>query len=308
MLLSIKIMSNTWNNLAAHFRRRFGCRGQKIPLDVGGSCPNRDGTLSNIGCTFCNILGSGSGFSLSGMSITEQWEHWRKHFYVPHRPICFIAYLQSFSNTYGSLDKFSSILAQIMDLEGLSGISVATRPDCLTEEKLKLIADMFCLEKWVELGVQTLRDETLMYINRRHTAKCSEDAIIQVAKSGIQVCAHVMFGLPGETPEDMLKTVDRLNALPVHGIKFHNVYVERYTVLEKEYIKGLYTPLTERMYIELIVESLYRLRPDIVIHRVVADPPSKDLVAPEWAQHKSYLVRTIERHYRLRLPKVNSLL
>lgn len=295
---------NTWNNLAMHFRRRFGCRCQKIPLDVGSFCPNRDGAISHTGCTFCNVLGSGSGLGLSGMSIAEQWDHWHKHFSTSHQSICFIAYLQSFSNTYGPLSRFSSILAQIKDLPDIVGISVGTRPDCLTAKKLQLLADMPFLEKWLELGIQTLHEATLVRINRGHSKVCSEQAIIQAAEVGLQVCVHIMFGLPGETIEDMLNTIDQLNQLPIHGVKFHNVYVCKNTLLEKEFYSGLYTPLSEEVYTELVVESLYRLRPDIVIHRVVADPALGELVAPEWARHKSDVVRGIERRFRDRLPKI----
>lgn len=291
---------NTWNTLAMHFRRRFGCRGQKIPLDVGSSCPNRDG-FSGIGCVFCNMFGSGSGLGMSGMSIAEQWDYWHKHFSISNRPIRFIAYLQSFSNTYGPLDRFSSILAQIKGLRDMAGISVGTRPDCVTVDKLQILTEMSCLEKWIELGIQTLHDTTLLNIRRGHSSKCSEQAIIQTANMGIQVCAHVMFGLPGETPEHMLETIDRLNMLPIHGVKFHNVYVCRNTQLEKAYYNGTYRPLTEELYSDLVVEALCRLRPDIVIHRVVADPGPGELVAPEWAAHKSALVRGIERRYRDRL-------
>lgn len=293
---------NTWNNLALHFRRRFGCRGQKIPLDVGNSCPNRDRSNSNIGCVFCNVSGSGSGLGLSGMSISEQWNYWHKHFSISNQSICFIAYLQSFSNTYGPLSKFSSILAKIKDLQDVAGISVGTRPDCLTYKKLSLIAEMPYLEKWIELGVQSLHDETLIKINRGHSSRCSEQAIIQAAGIGIQVCAHVMFGLPGETPNHMLQTIDRLNSLPIHGIKFHNVYVCKNTILEKEFHAGNYHPLSEDSYSDIVVESLYRLRPDIVIHRVVADPLPEELVAPEWARYKSTVVRGIEKRFRDRLP------
>lgn len=291
---------NTWNNLAMHFRRRLGCRGQKIPLDVGSSCPNRKHSNSNIGCVFCNVFGSGSGLGLSGMSIAEQWNYWHKHFSISNQYIRFIAYLQSFSNTYGPLSKFSSILAQIKDLQDVAGISVGTRPDCLTSKKLSLIAEMPYLEKWVEFGVQSLHDETLIKIKRGHSAKCSEQAIIQAADAGIQVCAHVMFGLPGETPTHMLQTIDRLNNLPIHGIKFHNVYVCKNTILEKEFNAGNYHPLTEADYSDIVVESLYRLRPDIVIHRVVADPLPEELVAPEWARYKSAVVRGIEKRFRAR--------
>ena len=155
-------------------------------------------------------------------------------------------------------------------------------------------------EKWLELGVQTLNDATLRRINRGHDAAASARAIELAEKTDVQVCAHLMLGLPGETPDDVHATVRRLNALPVHGVKLHNVYVCRNTALEQAYRSGGYVPLTEGAYIELAVDALTELRPDIIIHRVVADPAPGELVAPDWAARKGDLVRFIQHAYHKR--------
>lgn len=286
-----------WNTFTSHLRRRFGQRVQKIPLDAGSSCPNRDGVLSRAGCTFCNAVGSGSGMGLSGMDLPAQWDHWRAHFHASGRATLFIAYLQSFSNTYGSISRFSTLLDVLRDLPDMAGISVGTRPDCIDAEKAVMLAALPCPEKWLELGVQTLHDATLLRINRGHNAAASEAAIKLVATAGVQVCAHLMLGLPGESPDDVLETIRRINDLPVHGVKFHNVYVCSNTALEHEFRTGTYTPLAEEAYIELIIEALHRLRPDIIIHRVVADPAPGELVAPLWATKKADLLRAIEHGY-----------
>ena len=288
---------HTWNTFTVHLRERFGQRVQKIPLDAGASCPNRDGTLSRAGCTFCNAVGSGSGLGLAGMNLPAQWDHWREHFRKSNRASLFLAYLQSFSNTYGPAARLAALLDILRTLPDLAGVSVGTRPDCLDAEKLALLGAAPWREKWLELGVQTLNDATLRRINRGHDAASSARAIELAAKTDVQVCAHRMLGLPGETPDDVRDTVRRLNALPVHGVKLHNVYVCRGTALERAYRAGAYAPLTEGAYIALAVDVLTGLRPDIIIHRVVADPAPGELVAPDWATRKGDLVRFIQHAY-----------
>ena len=291
---------HTWNTFTVHLRQRFGQRVQKIPLDAGASCPNRDGTLSRAGCTFCNAIGSGSGLGLAGMNLPAQWAYWREHFRKSNRASLFLAYLQSFSNTYGPASRLAALLDILRGLPDLAGISVGTRPDCLDAEKLALLAAAPWREKWLELGVQTLNDATLRRINRGHDAAASERAISLAAGTDVQVCAHLMLGLPGEGRDDVLATVRRLNALPVHGVKLHNVYVCQGTALARAHRAGDYSPLSEEAYIDLAVDALLALRPDIIIHRVVADPAPGELVAPEWAARKGDLVRYIQHEYHRR--------
>lgn len=292
----------SWNALAAHFKRRFGQRAQKIPLDAGATCPNRDGALSRAGCTFCNAIGSGSGLAGQGMSLAEQWALWRAHFLASGKAALFLAYFQSFSNTYGPAARLARLLDELDGLPDLVGLSVGTRPDCVDAEKARLLAAAPWPETWLELGVQTLNDETLRRINRGHDAAASLRAIDLAASAGrVQVCAHLMIGLPGETPDDVLATVERLNATPVHGVKLHNVYVCRGTALEREFLAGDYRPPERAAYVNLAVEALARLRPDIVVHRVVADPAPGELRAPDWARDKSGLVREIEHGYHARM-------
>lgn len=296
---------HSWNTFTLHLRRRFGQRVQKIPLDAGSSCPNRDGTLSRDGCTFCNAVGSGSGLGLAGMNIPAQWNHWREHFRKSNRASLFLAYLQSFSNTYGPAARLAALIDILRPLPDLAGLSVGTRPDCIDAEKLALLHGAPWKEKWLELGVQTLNDATLRRINRGHDAASSERAIDLAAQTNVQVCAHLMLGLPGETPDDVLRTVRRLNALPVNGVKLHNVYVCRNTALERDYRAGNYEPLAEEAYVRLAVDALVELRPDIIIHRVVADPAPGELVAPDWATRKGDLVRFIQHAYHERIEEKN---
>lgn len=289
-----------WHTLATYFRRKYGVRVQKIPLDAGATCPNRDGTLSARGCIFCNDSGSGSGMGLRGLDLRAQWDAWYTKYTTTDSDRLFMAYLQSFSNTYGPASRLAAMLEIFRTLPDLAGVSVGTRPDCLDPEKMAILGAAPWKEKWLELGVQTLNDATLRRINRGHDAAASAKAIELAEKTDVQVCAHLMLGLPGETPDDVHATVRRLNALPVHGVKLHNVYVCRNTALERAYRAGEYVPLTEDAYVELAVDALTELRPDIIIHRVVADPAPGELVAPDWATRKGDLVRFIQHAYHRR--------
>lgn len=291
-----------WNDLSSHLRRRFGRKVQKIPLDAGATCPNRDGTLSHSGCTFCNEVGSGSGLRSQGLNIAAQWNHWRAHFLNTGRAALFLAYLQSFSNTYGPAERLRGLLEELRGLPDLVGCSVGTRPDCLDAEKAALLADAPGSENWVELGVQTFNDATLRRINRGHDAACSERAVRLIARAGVQVCAHLIAGLPGETGQDFLASVRRLNDLPAAGVKFHNLFVCRNTPLEHELRQGLYRPLEQQAYVDLVTEALELLRSDLVVHRVVADPTAQELIAPEWSLHKHAVVLAVEKNIRSRNP------
>lgn len=294
-----------WNTFSSALRQRFGQRVQKIPLDcgdAGSTCPNRDGTLSHTGCVFCNPLGSGSGLGMGGLSLAGQWEQWRNHFLSAGRASLFLAYLQSFTNTYGPASRFAAVLDQLRPLPDMVGLCVGTRPDCMDAEKAALISSMNCPETWLELGVQSFHDATLVRINRGHTAAQSESAILNAHKARLKVCAHLIAGLPGESPEDFLHSVRRLNELPVQGVKFHNLYVCHHTPLEREYLAGRYTPLTQTQYIELMVEALHTVRPDMLIHRVAADPAEGELVAPLWALDKHLTQIAIEKALRAQNP------
>lgn len=288
---------NRYHPLATYFRHRFHQRVQKIPLDAGFTCPNRDGTLSTQGCIFCNPQGSGSGMGLQGMSIKEQWAFWREKFTLSRGSATFIAYLQSFSNTYGPLEKLEQTLAAIEALPDLAGLSIGTRPDCIDAEKLaciaKTAANPAIQEVWLELGLQSARDKTLARINRGHDFAAFKKAVHMAAEYRIKVCAHIIAGLPGESLDDFLYTVDQVNALPVHGIKFHNLYVAENTPLAEEWRRGEYRPLSEAIYIDTIVEALPRLRPEIVIQRLTGDPAEGELIAPVWTFSKGDILAAI---------------
>ena len=191
-----------WHTLAAYFRRKYGMRVQKIPLDAGSACPNRDGLLSTRGCVFCNALGSGSGLGGRGLSLAAQWQAWRQKYRAGDPDRRFLAYLQSFSNTYGSLERLQDLLHAVAALPDCCGLAVGTRPDCLSPSKLDALlragAEAGVAEIWLELGLQSAHDATLARVNRGHTAACAAKAVAEAAGRGLLVCGHLMAGLPGE--------------------------------------------------------------------------------------------------------------
>jgi hypothetical protein len=271
-----------YNAVSAHWRTVFGRPARKIPLDAGFSCPNRDGTVSLGGCSFCNAHGSGTGLH-PVMDLATQWEHWRKSRLARWGDVALVAYLQAFSNTHGPAGKLRQVLGILSGLEGLEGLCLGTRPDCLDHEKLELLAAFPVRELWLELGLQSANPATLARVNRGHSPECFARAAETAAQAGIKILAHVVAGLPGETPEDWAATVDFVNALPVAGIKFHNLYVARDTPLATEYRAGLFEPPGLADYASWVARSLAGLRPDIVVHRLAADPAPGELLAPTWA-------------------------
>ena len=281
--------------LSAYFRSRFQRRIQKVPLDAGSSCPNRDGTLSRAGCVFCNAHGSGSGLGNQGFSLSRQWQHWIERYQRTESGRYFMAYLQSFSNTYGPASRLRELLDTIVALPGSMGVSVGTRPDCLDDEKLLLLARCPLPEVWLELGLQSMHDATLRRINRRHSRTVSEEAVRAAARHGIHVCGHLMAGLPGEDAEAFLASVRWAAALPLAGIKIHNVYVCRDTALAEQYRAGMYRPLEREAYLELLAAALPLLPSRMVIHRLTGDPAPRELVAPAWAVEKRGLLTSLHR-------------
>ncbi|WP_446424150.1 TIGR01212 family radical SAM protein [Mailhella sp.] len=285
-----------YRSLDSWLRARHGEKVQKIPLDAGSGCPNRDGTLAAGGCTFCNALGSGSGRARE--SFAAQWDYWHgRHARSPRTKNVrlFLGYIQSFTNTYGPASRLASLLAELEGLPGLAGASVGTRPDCVDEEKMALMAAAPWPEFWLELGAQSCRDSTLRRINRGHSAADTERAVHLAAQHGVNVCLHLMAGLPGERGDDFLETVRWAASLPIQGVKLHNLYVPHDTALEQEWARGGYRPMEQEEYVELAARALTILPSTVVMHRLCADPAPGELAAPAWAMDKGITVMHLDR-------------
>lgn len=291
-----------YRDLNTYLREIFGERVQKIPIDAGFGCPNRDGTISNKGCIFCDSRGSGTGALINkGISIKDQVKAAREYLRKRYKAKKFIAYFQSFTNTYAPVEKLKEIYDQALCFDDIVGLSIGTRPDCVDEEKLKLIAsykDKYMV--WIEYGLQSAHDETLRRINRGHDVKCFEDAVYMTEKYGINICAHVILGLPGEDRSMMLNTARYVSSLPIHGIKIHLLYVVEGTALAEMYKRGEFRCLEMEEYVELVVDFLELLRPDIVIQRLTGDPVRSELVAPAWAMEKWKVLQMIQKRLEQR--------
>ena len=285
-----------YRTLDSWLRSRHGEKIQKIPLDAGSGCPNRDGSLGSGGCSFCNASGSGSGRACE--SFEKQWEYWRGRLARSPRTKNvkrYLGYIQSFTNTYGPASRLASLLRELDGLPGLVGACVGTRPDCVDEEKMALMASVPWPEFWLELGLQSHRDDTLARINRGHSAADSEKAVRLAAEHGVNVCVHLMAGLPGERGEDFIDTVRWAASLPVQGVKLHNLYVPQGTALEQEWKLGGYAPMEQEEYAELAARALTLLPSSVVMHRITAAPAPGELSAPGWAADKGITVMHIDR-------------
>jgi radical SAM protein (TIGR01212 family) len=279
-----------------YLREIFGERVHKISLDAGLGCPNRDGAISQKGCTFCDRQGSGTGALINhGLSIHEQIAQARTAVSKRYGAKKFIAYFQSFTNTYAPPQRLKALYDQALTPGDMVGLSVATRPDCVNIDLLRLLA---CYQRdylvWVEYGLQSSHDETLKRINRGHNADCFERCVLMSNECGLNICAHIILGLPGEDREMMLQTARFLSNLPIQGVKIHLLYVVKGTSLEGLYAKGEFRCLEQEEYVDLVVDILELLPPGMVIQRLTGDPLRSELVAPPWAKEKSTTLKLIQ--------------
>jgi radical SAM protein (TIGR01212 family) len=289
-----------YRDFNSSLREIFGGRVQKIALDAGFTCPNRDGTLSRGGCIYCDSRGSGTGAMLGRhLSIHEQMARGCEFARNRYGAEKFIAYFQSFTNTYGPVLTLKHLYDQALAHPGVVGLSVGTRPDCITPEILEVLGaykDRYLV--WLELGLQSAHDATLRRINRGHDVACFDRAVVMAADRGLNVCAHVILGLPGETGAMMIETARHLASLPLKGVKIHALYVVRGTQLSAMYERGQYRCLTREEYVESVVDFIELIPPHVVIQRLTGDPVHSELHAPEWVKDKRINLNLI--HDRLK--------
>ena len=273
--------------LSEYLKDKFGEKVYKITLDAGFTCPNRDGKISHAGCIFCDDGGSFSKAHSRLLSISEQIETGIKSQHARFGANKFMAYFQAFTNTYKPVSELEKIYKESLANPQIVGISIGTRPDCVDNAKLDLIASFIPkYETWIEYGLQTIHDKSLQWMNRGHDYKTFETAYFETKKRGIKVCAHVIFGLPDETKEDMLETIHKLSELQVDGVKFHALCVMPNTHLEKLYNKNEITLLSEAEYVDIVCEAIKILPPKTVIHRLCGNGYSKTMIAPLWLNNK----------------------
>lgn len=296
-----------WNNtkryhdLKSYWRNRFGGWVYKLPIDAGFTCPNRDGTVAAGGCIYCD--GRGSRLRQAGPlpSVSEQIAKGRAYYRKHRRAGQFIAYFQTFTNTYGPLDHLKRLYDEALAQEDVIGLSVGTRPDCVPDPVIRLLEGYAQKHHvWLEFGLQSMHDRTLNLINRGHSQAIFVDAVQRAAGKRMQICAHIIVGLPGESREEILETARFLAALPIQGIKIHALLALRGTALGKQYEDGLIALMTRDDYVRTVCDILEILPPEMVIQRLTADGYRDIFLAPQWAANKMEVLNAIDRELERR--------
>ncbi len=290
---------NLWGDYLNH---KYNTRVLKLPIDAGLSCPNRDGTISDKGCVFCSPEGSASSTATKTSEISKQMNLAKKSFKRADEDTRYIAYFQAFTNTYAPVKKLKSLYDQAISKEDVIGLMIATRPDCIKNGILDLIASYKKenFELWLEIGMQTMHDKSHKFLNRGHVHGDTKKAILQAAESKIPVCVHIILGIPGESWRDMMDTAEEISALPVSGVKFHHLHVIKGTELERLYNENKIDIIEFKDYVSTITDFLERLRPDIMIHRLIGDRDEKTLISPEWGMYKGTVIKAIDDEFERR--------
>lgn len=291
--------SNTnkrYHTLDYYYKNRFNQKVFKVSLNAGFSCPNIDGTKGYGGCIYCSKIGSGEFAGNKEDDIVKQFNEIKNMMLKKWPNAKYIGYFQARTNTYAPVEKLKSLYEKILDQENVIGLNIATRPDAISKECLDYLTE---LNKktylTIELGLQTTNEITSKLINRCHSLKCFEDMVKELRKRNIDVVVHIINGLPYETKNDMLNTVKYLNNLDIQGIKIHMLSILKNTPLEKLYKKEQFHILTKEEYIDIVIDQLELLRPEIVIHRITGDPKIDDLIEPFWLTKKFCVLNDIDK-------------
>lgn len=283
-----------YTTFTTELRQRFGCRVQRIALDAGLTCPNRDGSLGIGGCSFCGDRGAAAVGVQIELPLVEQLQRSKEYLRHKFRADRFLGYFQAYSNTYASVEALRILYQTVLDDPELAGMIIGTRPDCLPDPVLDLLTELHAKTYlWLELGMQTMHDQTLAAINRGHDHTCLVEAVQRCQDRGLRVCVHLILGLPGETREQMLASVRELNRLGVDGVKLHHLHVLKGSRLVDDYQRGTLRLLEREEYVQLVCDALELLDPRIVIHRLMGDGRS-ELLAPDWSRRKLEVLNLID--------------
>ncbi len=275
-------------------RRFFGCRVQRVSLDAGFTCPNRDGRIGVGGCSFCNARGAAAVGVPIELPLQEQLARSKEYLRHKFRAEKFLAYFQAYSNTYASAAELKLIYESALQDQEVVGLIIGTRPDCLPDDVLQLLTELHqSTYLWLELGMQSMHDASLEAINRGHDHACFVEAVKRCKRSGIRVCIHLILGLPGESREQMLASVQELNRLGVDGVKLHHLHVLKGSQLENVYRSGELQLMGREEYVELVCDAIELLDPRIMIHRLMGDGRT-ELLAPDWSRRKLEVLNLID--------------
>lgn len=284
-----------YTTLNNYLKERFGEKVYKIALNGGFTCPNRDGKIGTRGCIFCSKGGSGDFAESPDLTITEQIENGKKRLEKKIKNGKYIAYFQAFTNTYAPVEKLRAIYTEAIIHPDIVALSIGTRPDCLGDDVLALLDELNKIKPiFVELGLQTINEDTARYIRRGYTLEIYDKAVADLHKIGINVVTHIILGLPGESKNDMLKSVEYACKV-TDGIKLQLLHILKGTDLAKDYEQGKFEVLTLEQYTEIIKECVQIIPENVVIHRLTGDGAKKDLIAPLWSADKKTVLNTISR-------------
>lgn len=292
-------MIGRYYSLNEYLNSQFGEKVYKLALDSGCTCPNRDGTLDTRGCIFCH--NGSSHFAEMGIDKNQQIENAKNRVKNKIKTEKFIAYFQSFTNTYGDIEKLEKIFTTAINRDDIVAISIGTRPDCLPDDILDMLENLNKIKPvWVELGLQTSNEKSAEYIRRCYKNDVYEKTVKELISRNINVITHIIIGLPNETKEDVLNTVDFSVKCGTDGVKLQLLHILKDTDLYEDYKKGLVKPLSLNEYMDILFECIERIPKNIVIHRITGDAPKKYLVEPLWSGDKKKVLNTINKEMEKR--------
>ncbi|MBP2025707.1 TIGR01212 family radical SAM protein [Peptoniphilus stercorisuis] len=284
-----------------YFKYKFNGKVVKLSLDAGCTCPNRDGNISNRGCIFCSEKGSGDFAASREYSINEQIKSQKILLSKKWNSNKYIAYFQNFTNTYGDINYLKNLYNEIIKNEEIIGLSIATRADCLDDEVMKMLVE---LNKktflWVELGMQSINEKSIDFINRGYSHEVFNENIKKLKNNNIRFLTHIIFGLPDENYEDMIKTVNYVRDIHPFGVKFHSLYIQNDSPLAKYYLENPFNLISKEDYINIVCDAIEILPKDIVIHRLTGDPDREKLIAPLWTKDKLSVISSIDKELKRR--------
>jgi uncharacterized protein len=283
---------HTWNY---HLRGQFGHKVFKVALDGGFDCPNRDGTVAHGGCTFCSASGSGDFAGNRVETLETQFNEIKEKMHTKWKDGKYMAYFQAFTNTHAPVDVLREKYESVLNQEGVVGLSIATRPDCLPDDVVEYLAELNQRTYlWVELGLQTVHERTASLINRAHDFQCYKDGVTKLRKHGIRICSHIINGLPLESYDMMMETAHEVAKLDVQGIKIHLLHLLKGTPMVKQYEKGILEFLSQEDYVNLVCDQLEILPPEMIVHRITGDGPIDLMVGPMWSVNKWEVLNAID--------------
>lgn len=290
-----------YNTLTEYLEKRFKRKIFKVALNGNFTCPNRDGKISTKGCIFCSPSGSGDFAGDKNDSLKKQFEEVSNMIHKKWPNAGYIAYFQANTNTYKPLDELKKLFEEAISLnENIVAISIATRPDCLSDETIEYLSDLNRrIPVWIEIGLQTIKEETAILINRGYKLEVFDDAVCRLRKHNIETIVHIINGLPHETEYDMIKTVEYLNKLDIQGIKIHSLFILKGTPLEEYYYKTKFKVLSLEEYVKITSNQIALLKDNIIIHRINGDAPRELLIEPIWSIKKLIVMNEIDKYLKL---------